>query len=290
MAPKRKAKPVETPEQESQRNWTSLKVTQLKSELTTRGLSITGKKADLVARLESDDNNGSSAPFKPATEAQAGEEVDWKSLTVPKLKEELKARGLFCSGKKADLIGRLEAHDNGLDVGTAPAPKRAKQASIISTAAGSAVTHGSASTAAPAPKAKPKKKAVPKDLEIEGPLAADVILHKYINHETGERRQREFVPAPDDKFKATYWRITNQRMFMLDRQMIQDRQGHACQKFDIAGSTGNIYNVTIGRNPNCDCMDARFRGQKCKHINYALIVILKAPVYLQYQLAFLSDE
>jgi hypothetical protein len=77
---------------------------------------------------------------------------------------------------------------------------------------------------------------------------------------------------------------------MLHRQVEKDNKGNKNEIFDIAGSTGNIYQVTIGRSPSCTCPDSRFHGAKCKHINYALIIILKAPVYLQYQLAFLSEE
>jgi len=77
---------------------------------------------------------------------------------------------------------------------------------------------------------------------------------------------------------------------MLDRQFSVDKKGHKTEVFDIAGSKGNIYQVTIGLSPNCTCWDARTREQRCKHIKYALIIILKAPVYLQYQHAFLSEE
>lgn len=36
---------------------------------------------------------------------------DWNKLTVPKLKEELKERGLPITGKKADLVARLQESD-----------------------------------------------------------------------------------------------------------------------------------------------------------------------------------
>ena len=143
-------------------------------------------------------------------------------------------------------VARLEAHDNSPTVETDPAAKRAKTINAVesSSAGPSALTANTA--AASKSKSKAKKKGPPKDIEIEGPLASDVIVNKYTNRETGERRQRQFVPAPDEKFKQTSWRILNERMFMLDRRMTQDRQGHACQVFEIAGSTGNIYTVNIG--------------------------------------------
>lgn len=40
--------------------------------------------------------------------------IDWNKLTIPQLKEQLKKRGLDQSGKKADLIGRLVASNQGL--------------------------------------------------------------------------------------------------------------------------------------------------------------------------------
>lgn len=41
-------------------------------------------------------------------------DFDWNKLTIPQLKEQLKKRGLDQSGKKADLIGRLVANNQGL--------------------------------------------------------------------------------------------------------------------------------------------------------------------------------
>jgi hypothetical protein len=93
--------------------------------------------------------------------------------------------------------------------------------------------------------------------------------------------------------------------------------------FDIVGSTGNLYKTTIKRDPYCDCPDGA-KGNQCKHICYGkystrtlvlgshypinhyhyskrsrslplliitevLVHALKAPLHLQYQLAFLSS-
>jgi hypothetical protein len=156
-----------------------------------------------------------AAPVDPA----------WSDFTIPRLKEELSRRGLALGGKKADLVARLEASDNGTlpDEETAPKPKRAKKQ--------------------PSP-----------DVEIDGPLAKDVVQHKH-NHGT-EQRQRPFVPAPDEEYKKRIKKVKKERMFMLDRTKRVDSQGYECEEFDIAGSTGNIYQTTIGRVPKCTCMDA----------------------------------
>lgn len=58
---------------------------------------------------------------------------------------------------------------------------------------------------------------------------------------------------------------------------------------EMAGTTGNIYHITIGLEPSCTCPDNK-KGNQCKHIVYVLHNVLKAPEHLQYQLAFLSSE
>jgi ribosomal protein L22 len=56
--------------------WDSLKVAELQEELEARGLPKSGKKAELVARLEEDDAGGTEAeaPAEEAPEAEAAEE------------------------------------------------------------------------------------------------------------------------------------------------------------------------------------------------------------------------
>jgi hypothetical protein len=138
------------------RDWSQMKVAELKAELTARGLKAAGKKADLVAALEEADRLESAAfgeegdlielqdPDLDAEEpdfeelAQAAREaaalynpqlvedvgvdeefeeevevepksteMDFERMTVPQLKEELKARGLKVTGRKAELVERL---------------------------------------------------------------------------------------------------------------------------------------------------------------------------------------
>ncbi len=83
----------------------------------------------------------------------------------------------------------------------------------------------------------------------------------------------------------------------------------------MAGTTGNIYSITINQVPSCTCPDNQ-KGNQCKHIVYVsptppsnppsnpptspqltpplhpqvLHNVLKAPPHLQYQLALLAPE
>ena len=227
---------------------------------------------------------------------EAADTTNWFDYTVAELKLELEARGLSKAGRKNDLISRLEASDNG----TLPTDESA-------------------------PKPKRTKKAPSPEVEIEGPLASNVVQYQDVSR-SGERRLRPFEAEPDETYKKKLKKIRKERMFMLDRTKSLDRDGFACEIFDIAGSTGNIYQTTIGRKPNCTCMDAvrlqiilsrayiltQCRESAARSANTfavcfpspkffpynadtdissdALIIILKAPAYLCYQKAFLSEE
>lgn len=39
--------------------------------------------------------------------------------------------------------------------------------------------------------------------------------------------------------------------------------------FKMAGTTGNLYKVVIGKVPSCDCPDGG-KGNQCKHIFYGM--------------------
>lgn len=50
------------------------------------------------------------------------------------------------------------------------------------------------------------------------------------------------------------------------------------EQFDMVGTTGNIYTVTIGKQPTCSCPDSR-KGNQCKHIVYVCLPLL--PYFLR---------
>jgi hypothetical protein len=168
------------------------------------------------------------AKRKAATAAVADENTsannNWTERTVPELKEELEKRGLPKTGKKADLVSRLET----ADAGTLPTPEAKKR--------------------------KKSNEATP-DAGLEGPTAAELVQYQ-TSSASGERRLRPFVPAPDDAYREKFKKAKKERMFMLDRTKSVDNGGVISEIFDIAGSTGNIYNTTISRSPKCTCMDA----------------------------------
>ncbi|KAH8821202.1 putative RING finger domain protein [Xylogone sp. PMI_703] len=101
------------------------------------------------------------------------------------------------------------------------------------------------------------------------------------------RRHRTHAPIT---YIERYGRAVSQRMFLIDRNRRLHRSGEYEEEvFDIAGTTGNIYQVTITKEPHCTCPDAE-KGNQCKHIIYVLVNVLKVKEPLSFQLAFLSTE
>ncbi|KAI1298091.1 hypothetical protein F5Y03DRAFT_368720 [Xylaria venustula] len=103
-----------------------------------------------------------------------------------------------------------------------------------------------------------------------------------------EKRLRRFRAKAPQSFEVIYQRATEQRFYVLNRSRCGDSD---CPEEDveIAGSTGNVYNVHIARIPSCDCPHA-LSGNQCKHIVYVMSRVLRARFELVYQLALLSSE
>lgn len=103
-----------------------------------------------------------------------------------------------------------------------------------------------------------------------------------------EKRLRRFRPQPPQSFHSVYERATSQRFFVLSRS--RSGFGDAEEEtVELAGSTGNIYTVTIARQPTCDCPHAK-AGNQCKHVLYVMKRVLRAKFEYVYQLALLGSE
>ncbi|EFQ98817.1 Znf1p [Nannizzia gypsea CBS 118893] len=101
-----------------------------------------------------------------------------------------------------------------------------------------------------------------------------------------ERRLRGFRSKPPQTYLVKLDRARTQRLFVLQRTRGGTEEVPE-EYIDIAGSTGNVYQVIIGKEPSCTCPDAR-KGNQCKHV--VLYHVLRAHEHLRYQLAFLSWE
>ena len=91
------------------------------------------------------------------------------------------------------------------------------------------------------------------------------------NEESEEKRLRRFRARPPVSFTERLQRARTQRMFLIERtRQVSDDGMHAEEVLDIAGTTGNVYQVTVSKVPSCSCPDAA-KGNQCKHIVYVWI-------------------
>lgn len=103
-----------------------------------------------------------------------------------------------------------------------------------------------------------------------------------------EKRLRRHRAKPPQSFSEVYSRATSQRFFVLSRSRT-GRGDEQEETVELAGTTGNIYTVTVARQPSCDCPHAR-AGNQCKHVLYVLARVLRARFDYVYQLALLGSE
>jgi hypothetical protein len=69
------------------------------------------------------------------------------------------------------------------------------------------------------------------------------------------------------------------------------------RKFDLCGTTNNIYTVIITDKPTCTCPDHMQRKNRCKHIFFILVKVMKVsrdnedkPVYTEAELRHMFDQ
>lgn len=80
-----------------------------------------------------------------------------------------------------------------------------------------------------------------------------------------------------------------ERMYLIHRYRKDDNT--LMETFDVSGSTGNVYKVTVSRHVNCSCMDFSLRRNVCKHLLFVYLKVLRLPGNLPvYSSVRLSEE
>ncbi|KAJ4137333.1 hypothetical protein NW768_002917 [Fusarium equiseti] len=105
----------------------------------------------------------------------------------------------------------------------------------------------------------------------------------------GEKRLRKFRDEPPKHWQGVYDRALSERFYVLNRTRVGT---DSCPEeiVEMTGSTGNIYNVHIGRRISCNCPHHMRGYAQCKHICFVMKKMLNAPDDLLYQQALLSTE
>lgn len=105
---------------------------------------------------------------------------------------------------------------------------------------------------------------------------------------TEEKRGRVFRRAPPQSYLTIKNRALTQRLTVLSRERTGTDEAPR-ERVNIAGSTGNVYTVSVGLQPSCNCPHA-MKGNQCKHIIYIMLRVLKAQEHIAYQLALTASE
>ncbi|KAF1839127.1 hypothetical protein BDW02DRAFT_564110 [Decorospora gaudefroyi] len=103
-----------------------------------------------------------------------------------------------------------------------------------------------------------------------------------------EKRARQFRRKATQSYMVIKERALTQRLTVLSRER-RGGDNAPGEKVIVAGSTGNVYTVSIGLVPSCNCPHAK-KGNQCKHIIYVMLRVLKAREEFAYQLALISSE
>lgn len=63
-----------------------------------------------------------------------------------------------------------------------------------------------------------------------------------------------------------------QKIFLIETI---EKKNNTSREYVVMGSTGNVYNVNITNNPTCTCPDYSIRYNRCKHIYFILLRVMK---------------
>ncbi|KAF8458914.1 hypothetical protein BGX38DRAFT_1084775 [Terfezia claveryi] len=106
--------------------------------------------------------------------------------------------------------------------------------------------------------------------------------------EQDDYRAARWRPHPPQAVVERIFRCRTQRMFIIGRVPVEGADPPQ-EKFQMAGTTGNVYTIHITNRPTCTCPDGKKSGT-CKHILYVMIKALHAREDLVYQIALTNKE
>ena len=72
------------------------------------------------------------------------------------------------------------------------------------------------------------------------------------------------------KFNLRKHRGKQQKLYFIDSNNIDDYR----KEFNVMGSTGNVYTVSISNETSCTCPDYKQRHARCKHVFFILLRIM----------------
>ena len=102
------------------------------------------------------------------------------------------------------------------------------------------------------------------------------------------QRRRPWIAKIPANIEVRLHRALRERLFLLQRHPQQGDVSPSV-KFEVLGSTGNVYTVVVAEIPSCSCPDS---SVPCKHLLFVYLRVLRLPAEspLLYQVALVPTE
>ena len=103
-----------------------------------------------------------------------------------------------------------------------------------------------------------------------------------------EKRASRLVSRPTQKIIERIQRALSQRLYLINQEDLST-PNNLSREYNVLGSTGNVYDVTISKRCSCTCPD---EFNCCKHILFVFLRVLKVNrnSHVIFQNALLQDE
>ncbi|CAO3633924.1 unnamed protein product [Mucor hiemalis] len=159
---------------------------------------------------------------------------------------------------------------------TKAAPVASSATAVPIASSSTAIPIASSSTVPSKAKKEPKIKKEPKLKKEPKPKKAPAVKkERKTKAKTGFQLPPEASAFMSQSMRGRVLRAMKQKMFVISREL--DQNNDSCEKFEVLGSIGNNYTVTVDTRIKCTCMDYAIRRVHCKHILMVLFKVYRLP-------------
>lgn len=156
---------------------------------------------------------------------------------------------------------------------SAPGASKRKAASTSSNSKSEAGASSSRTSTKPQPKrARKSSTTAASDPNPAAPVVAKAAKRA---KEKPEKRLARYIASPSVATSQRITRAFQHRLYLIDKKLVgEDPNSPTACHFNVLGSTGNVYDVTLEQRPSCTCPDFP-RSGLCKHILFVMLRVLK---------------
>ena len=250
-------------------------------------LLVAPGKIGLTLKIDKINDGATVSKIDPTCRFKGQIEVGDRVVTIDGLKI-TKIADLHVNSDKVRRFGIVKNKSSTAVIGDLSPPSVVAMSPAVSSI--TATTTGKAAApievVVPPSAADPNKSTVP-------PSVASPKRKVNIPKAKEEKRLKRFRSYATTKIQERIDRALSQRLFLIETSAPSTcpQHGGPSITFSVLGSTGNVYEVTVKKVPNCSCPDAA-KGNLCKHLLFVMLKVVGLPAHHQlvYQSAYLTEE